>query len=237
MAQGRLRRLVTRRRVQQALVCLILGSAMTIAVAWGCELFAPRGWSRVQQVSGPYFERYRPDDWPQLDTLWLTEIVGITYRVAEAIVSIRLSSTPGEDGVSKDVYYWISENQYGLPWRSMSFYSSEVWGDPQARADPNFPVPQQPIFPLLARGIDVPTWSRKWFGWPRLPLRPMWPGFLSSTLVYGSFASLVLSVVSFLQKCHRLSRRKRRGLCVKCGYPVDDFAVCPECGTPTGRDA
>ena len=31
-------------------------------------------------------------------------------------------------------------------------------------------------------------------------------------------------------------RRRRKSLCVNCAYPVGDFAICPECGQPTGRE-
>ena len=232
--------IITRQRakwvdIRQALLCLVLGGVMTVAIAWGCALFPPLQWQANQAVGGPFFEQYSPDDWPELDTLWLEETVRVTDRSAEKTVSIRLSAPSGANGVFEDVTYAIMERRYGIPWRSMHSFHSRVWGAPQVMADPNFPVHSQPDFPPLARGIDIPAWIPRWIHWRTLPLRPMWPGFLYSTLVYGAFAWLLLCIPGFLRTRRQL-RRLRRGLCIYCKYPVDNMAVCPECGKPTGRE-
>lgn len=61
----------------------------------------------------------------------------------------------------------------------------------------------------------------------RIPvqIRPL--QFTLNTLFYsvGAFA-IHLLIVRLKQ-----FRRKRRGLCVACGYAVEDFKVCPECGS------
>ena len=65
-------------------------------------------------------------------------------------------------------------------------------------------------------------------------------GLVIGTLIFSLGASLVwfygYDVLGFLRNRRRL-RRRRLGLCEHCKYPVGDFAVCPECGKPTGRDA
>jgi len=80
---------------------------------------------------------------------------------------------------------------------------------------------------LAARAGGVPRSGIE----PRLPVRPAWPGFALNTLVYGAAALGVITSVGGIRR----SRRRRRGLCVRCGYDVGGLAVCPECGTATGR--
>jgi hypothetical protein len=62
----------------------------------------------------------------------------------------------------------------------------------------------------------------------RLPLMPLWPGFAGSTLVYGVFSFAGLTTLAALRRM----RRRTRGLCVPCGYPLGESARCSECGTP-----
>lgn len=58
------------------------------------------------------------------------------------------------------------------------------------------------------------------------PLRPIWPGVIINTLFYGVLLWLV--VPGPLALCRLL--RTRRGLCMKCAYPIGAGAVCTECG-------
>jgi hypothetical protein len=61
-----------------------------------------------------------------------------------------------------------------------------------------------------------------------LPLRPIWPGFaLDTTVLAGLWA---LPVIGWPMV--RLRRRKRRGLCLACGYDLTGTPdSCPECGS------
>ena len=61
-----------------------------------------------------------------------------------------------------------------------------------------------------------------------LPLIPIWPGFAINTLFYATILWLVIPGPFALR---RLIRRKR-GLCVACGYDLShaDHDACPECG-------
>ena len=62
---------------------------------------------------------------------------------------------------------------------------------------------------------------------PRLiPLRPIWPGFAVNTLFYAAFLWLLGHSVFAMRRFIRM----KRGLCVKCGYPMGESAVCSECG-------
>jgi hypothetical protein len=63
-----------------------------------------------------------------------------------------------------------------------------------------------------------------------IPLRPLWPGFALNTLLY---AAILFALIRgpFIA---RRTLRRRRGLCVSCGYDLrgrgPDHAACPECG-------
>ncbi|MCH8822568.1 MAG: hypothetical protein IH984_03575 [Planctomycetes bacterium] len=62
-----------------------------------------------------------------------------------------------------------------------------------------------------------------------LPYRPIWSGFAINTLFYAAILWILWSSSS---AARRLIRRKR-GLCIKCGYDLRGNSggdVCPECG-------
>ncbi len=61
-----------------------------------------------------------------------------------------------------------------------------------------------------------------------LPNKPIWPGFAINTLFYAAILWLVIPGPFSLR---RFIRRKR-GLCVACGYDLRhaDHEACPECG-------
>lgn len=61
----------------------------------------------------------------------------------------------------------------------------------------------------------------------RLPAMPLWTGLFFNLL----FWFICWLIPGILWRAVRTYRRKRRGLCVACGYAVEDFDVCPECGS------
>lgn len=60
-----------------------------------------------------------------------------------------------------------------------------------------------------------------------LPLRPLWTGFAGNALLYA--ATVAMTIENFAGARRR--RRRSRGLCHKCSYPVGPTQRCPECGT------
>ncbi len=63
-----------------------------------------------------------------------------------------------------------------------------------------------------------------------LPYRPIFVGFALNSLLYAGAWSVVLVVPGHL----RQRSRRRRGVCIECGYDVRGVmpgAACPECGT------
>jgi hypothetical protein len=69
----------------------------------------------------------------------------------------------------------------------------------------------------------------------RLPLVPLWPGFLLNSLLYAATAApLMLYIANRMRAALTWMRgllRLKRGLCPMCGYPVGLSNVCTECGT------
>jgi hypothetical protein len=60
------------------------------------------------------------------------------------------------------------------------------------------------------------------------PIHPIFPGFAINTIFYAA----VLWVLFAVPLKVRRWRRIKRGVCVRCAYPVGASAVCSECGTP-----
>lgn len=76
--------------------------------------------------------------------------------------------------------------------------------------------------------------------WRRLPVRPAngGLGLAVDSLVWGTVAGAGLAMGGIVRR----QRRRSRGLCVRCGYPVRDstgvrLGVCPECGEAVQRPA
>ncbi len=62
-----------------------------------------------------------------------------------------------------------------------------------------------------------------------VPVRLLWVGTLFNTIVYS------VSLALFIGVTHRLmeKRRRARGLCARCAYPIGASPICPECGYST----
>lgn len=109
---------------------------------------------------------------------------------------------------------------HGLPVRSMVVAHDEVRPE-HARGVRPWPV------------HGIPPWMRGRTGhgaWPtgavQLPLQPIWAGFAGNTVFYALL--LWLAFVALFTA--RRARRRRRGLCEKCAYPVGAGPDCTECG-------
>ncbi len=79
------------------------------------------------------------------------------------------------------------------------------------------------------RGVALAfTYERVMF-----PYRPLWPGLIANTLLYGaSWAAALWATIAVISWRAKV-RRARRGRCGECGYDrrgLASAAVCPECG-------
>ena len=59
-----------------------------------------------------------------------------------------------------------------------------------------------------------------------LPTEILWPGFAINTVFYAAILWLLFAATFALRRWRRI----KRGLCVKCAYPVGTSEVCTECG-------
>ncbi len=87
---------------------------------------------------------------------------------------------------------------------------------------------------VIVGGLAVPHWQNKeligWRGYGvTLPYIPIWRGLLANTAIFAAAWSVLLYGVPLVQR----EIRRRKGHCVKCGYDrqgLDADARCPECG-------
>jgi hypothetical protein len=63
----------------------------------------------------------------------------------------------------------------------------------------------------------------------QIPTTPFWPGLIANIIFWGFVAWFISSGVKRL----RIARRRAKGLCTNCAFPVDQLPRCPECGQPT----
>ncbi len=68
-----------------------------------------------------------------------------------------------------------------------------------------------------------------------IPLRPLWPGFAINTVFYAAILWLSIRGPFSLRR----HIRRKRGLCVACGYDIRGTAqmICSECGYEVRAEA
>jgi hypothetical protein len=126
------------------------------------------------------------------------------------------------DGIDIPSTIVLTRYRSGWPWRAMYWDSVYIFNSGQ------FPNAQSYAKLMSDRagfkyGLDIPLSS----SWMRLPVMPVWNGLLLNVLLW----SVLWSIPGPLRYGVRRYRRKRRGLCLACGYAVEDLEICPECGT------
>lgn len=73
-----------------------------------------------------------------------------------------------------------------------------------------------------------PVLDGSMYGPPAVTYHPL--GLILNPIIYALLAWLVLMGVRWMLLTRRARKRERQGLCVSCGYAMDDLSVCPECG-------
>ena len=187
-------------------IFLVLGAVLNVAVAWGCA-----------QGHTDYRNNERHP--PSLDDLrWWNERapqgfplqpVGVADSYGFGLTFAFMWELQGE------VHHTLGDNAFrfraGLPMRSME---QSIWVERSKRLTVEQDSARIPLW-----------WSSKDV---MLPLRPLWLAFAVNSLFYAIVAGSVLASIVALR---RVIRRKR-GLCVACGYDLShaEHDVCPECG-------
>lgn len=120
-----------------------------------------------------------------------------------------------------------SEDYAGWPFSALMCINDRVVGSdsPQVGAGLNL----GPAYGV-ASGIELTPWPGGFDGttWRALPYRPLWPGLTVNTLMYTAILWLLCAAPGKV----RAWRRRRRGECAACAYPVGESPLCTECGMP-----
>jgi len=202
----------------RAVVFLLLGAVVNVAVAWGCVFWtAPLfEWS-----SGSAGDQLRwlvqvPNDWPVESTF------GVNSQSAGLSLIARSHTSFDQDALIHSLNIYDA----GVPYRALR--RIEWFRDGPGTAS-EIAAP----WGIWQAGMEAPTFLRKWSNVsdPRLPLLPIWPGFAINTIFYGAILWLLFAFPFALRRW----RRVRRGLCAKCAYPVGASDVCTECGAAIRR--
>lgn len=199
-----------------ALVCLLIGVVLTVGVAWGVTvweakryLLAPKQGlnlypGMIPATPAPPTRRPAPTSVPGMPEGWLKDPVISEHRA----LGLTFMDALGEDLSVPGAFSMFFSTDAGVPFRAMRKQSVIVTG----------------------RSLTHPWHVGLAAGDVQLPIKPIFPGFLINTIFWAAIPYAVLIACRAL----RARRRAKRGLCIRCGYSIGDFARCPECGAVTG---
>jgi hypothetical protein len=116
----------------------------------------------------------------------------------------------------------LTRFRFGFPWRSLT------WDDLSTGASVNIPAVMDYHMKMYERaGIDRGIGVSFISPGRRLPIAPIWGGLILNILFWSS----LWFFPGVIWRSARYFLRKRRGLCLVCGYAIEDLERCPECGT------
>lgn len=216
------------------LLCLLLGLAASVAVAWGLSVAYDRraltGWRlrfEKHNTPGSVIEAFDsglplPEGYPRATWLRRSESLG---RVVDRAMGCE-GWVPGEvmqeERFETSQGAWSGERErFGWPMAALerrSWMSFTIHGraPSPSRAPGAFASPLHALDAGLAPGADGRG----------LPLRPAWLGLGVNTLVFGGAGWCLLAGAGAARRW----RRRRSGRCAACGYQTDELTICPECG-------
>jgi hypothetical protein len=122
---------------------------------------------------------------------------------------------------------WLGQHTQGFGWRTTKNYSDGFDTDSFEQA---FFVELKdecgwPILVISGEAqIEIPT--RLFSDREMLPIAPIWPGFAINTIFYAAIFCALFAVPGTVRRRVRI----RRGVCVRCAYPLGTSSVCSECG-------
>lgn len=208
-----------KRRLPMVPACLIAGLAINILVAWGVAAWAPLPAAATFQKlkEGPLDRVWmRPPDWPAPNVIARRTAIG-----RENWQFNYFADVSGSAQVTGD----YATHLFRVGWPFLTLENSTGYRD-GAGPLADYWGQRTLVFPDRVRPAWTFRMGREYATY--IPTRPMWMGIVFNTIIY---ATLVGSSILLLGHLRRV-RRRRRVLCVRCGYPVSGIAMCPECGTP-----
>jgi hypothetical protein len=223
----RVRRIITR-----AIVFLLLGAIVNVAVAWACALYP---WDpRARGLAA--FRPFEGDDdgrgwlvnlhqrWGHSRVIAFPKMSQYNFPVDEALPAIYPSWSGWPRGLDEaggpDLPGRLMVDAAGWPVLALIGSRTDSWPwEPASNEGWTGAVGLSPRVVTLKPGQTV-TYERA------LPLRPVWPGFAINTALYAAILWLLFAAPFALRRCRRI----KRGLCPACAYPVGTSDVCTECG-------
>lgn len=193
------------------LVSLAAGAVATVAVAWGCLLWAAPENPRpgVQFVRGGHRITDAMSEYGNFDGFAVFEYRGLGWEMDHT-----LANHPGVSRTSPEKKNEMTRVSAGWPWLCL---------DGERRM-----ISAQVTTSHLATLPAITRSARREY----VPFAPRWLAFVANTLAFAT-ASLALALSIVVGK---RAYRRLRGRCAVCGYElrgflqVQDQVRCPECG-------
>ncbi|MEE9128823.1 MAG: hypothetical protein V3T84_02310 [Phycisphaerales bacterium] len=194
-----------RRRLFKLVVFLLLGAVVNVAVAWGCVLWLPKD-NIVTLFEKEVRQRIPPDVTVRSDLFFFH---GLDIKPPGRSILMLAATEVDSRGIDSAVPLYV---ELHAGWPTMSLDGTSKMTETGVH------------YPFL---LYLPEWFWERVEFFIVPLRPQWPGFAINTVFYA--AILWLPFAPFAAR--RMIRRKR-GLCIKCGYDLrgEFSAGCSECG-------
>ena len=213
-----------KRRLLIAAIFLLAGSVVNVAVAWGivagADLNAFRDIMSGSSVKADW-PRDAPSHWP-VSCRVRGPLRGIGWQAWFWVAGRTQHGQEEARGES----FTIMIASAGWPCRATQW---ELWGDLLVNLRGAKPrLGGVPDDKWWRNGVEIQMrqFGLNLTGWKRLPLRPLWLGFVANTSFY---AVVLWSLIRGPFVLHRIIRVKR-GLCPACAYPMGEALVCTECG-------
>lgn len=191
-------------------MAVLVGGAVNLAVAWVCIYTAD--WVSMGVAD------------EAVDTRWPLKVPAHWARPHSTLrgrtTGVSLFRQCSVDGASNCRYFDLDLYEVGWPMRSWRYvHFGEYTVNPITPYTAGHPTS------VMVVGVGFGH------GWKRLPIMPMWPGIVVNTTMFATGAAPILLVPGWVIRW----RRRRRGLCVGCGYPrsSEEREMCPECGRKT----
>jgi hypothetical protein len=220
-----------KRRLSQLVLFLLLGAIVNVAVAWGLAFSSARRYENsvawgVDACTTQYH---------------CLRSVGCGHSLGAVIASSNWLKRTGQDlvlfGDPVDVLpRWFPLHGLAPGVQDGSIHSDSIFGVAHGLPIPClYALRQVTVWPnyqkvaLIGRAFELEASSPGQFA-TLLPVRPIWPGFAINTIFYAA----ALWVVFLIPGSVKRFRRRRRGLCIHCGYDLRGQPAnshkCPECG-------
>ena len=229
-----------KRRLTKLVVFLLLGAVVNVGVAWACAVSMVSGMSDAQERVGGSMDGPDYRLWIIYEHRAPGRVRILSYWQGLAEGGGTLSPWP-DDPAEPLVPGWAPflSPSYEPPVHAFHHYVAQTFGWPClsmwgavkiSRQYQWRPGSKPTVSTVFALELDPDKADDPNDHWDLrlLPLHPHWPGFVVNTIFFAAILWL-LTLGPFTAR--RFIRRKR-GLCIKCGYDLRgaEHEVCPECG-------